>query len=559
MAASETTTILSLNDLAVVQDCVLNLNLPDITELVAYEAANKTDENEDFRLVECVPSAKSYSCPICGRECIKQGFTSRPRVVHDTPIGNLKIMLRLFVPRFKCKECDSVFSYEFSSVAPNSKFTERARINIQRRAFEEPFKYIASQYGIAESTVGDLFDEYAEELEKKRGAVVCPEVLGIDEKHIARHARAVFIDDNTSALIELGEDNSQATIINTIKSFEGYDTNLRLITMDMASDYRSWLKKEFPDVKIVVDHFHVIQDLRRHISKCRTRIISHLNGQMAMLPDSPGKDKKAKLLHNFSTSLSLFRYSKDKLCAIPEMPINPQDPDSDLVPGTPKLVKLMAICKEFPEVAHLYNIKSALEKMYECTDRASAETLLNAWAELIPPEKREDIVKWEATYCVPATLYKPMRTMLNAMRMWQNEVLQYFEPGCRYTNAAAEGQNRMIGAILTQSSGYSFKRLRSKALFWHFASPAAKISYREDKTTRARPYSGSTDTSMFARVTVTNMFEQVTQITVLPFEEEEPKPRKPLSGWHYLWRKEYESPYYFSCESEEDVEKAVNE
>ena len=35
-------------------------------------------------------------------------------------------------------------------------------------------------------------------------------------------------------------------------------SKLKIVTMDMANAYYSWIYQKFPNVKIVFDHFHVI-------------------------------------------------------------------------------------------------------------------------------------------------------------------------------------------------------------------------------------------------------------------------------------------------------------
>lgn len=75
-------------------------------------------------------------------------------------------------------------------------------------------------------------------------------------------------------------------------------------------------------------------------------------------------------------------------------------------------------------------------------------------------------------------LYAEFRTLRNTMENWRNEIFNYFDDGCRYTNAATEGLNNLIERINRIGNGYGFDRLRAKALYWHLVT--AGVRYRLD-------------------------------------------------------------------------------
>ena len=54
-------------------------------------------------------------------------------------------------------------------------------------------------------------------------------------------------------------------------------SKLKIVTMDMANAYYSWIYQKFPNVKIVFDHFHVIKLMNDKLDKVRRRIIAKLN------------------------------------------------------------------------------------------------------------------------------------------------------------------------------------------------------------------------------------------------------------------------------------------
>ena len=50
--------------------------------------------------------------------------------------------------------------------------------------------------------------------------------------------------------------------------------------MDMANAYSSWVSQNFPAVKIVFDHFHVIKLMNDKLDKVRRRVTARLDINM---------------------------------------------------------------------------------------------------------------------------------------------------------------------------------------------------------------------------------------------------------------------------------------
>lgn len=133
---------------------------------------------------------------------------------------------------------------------------------------------------------------------------------------------------------------------------------------------------------------------------------------------------------------------------------------------------LMAeLCQTFPEFNHLRLIKEGFERIYQATSREAAEKVYQEWLPLIPPSGSRQQEEWQQKYGLEPELYSNLRVFANTMKNWHNEIFGYFDPGCSVTNAATEGLNRMIENINRSGNGYSFNRLRKKALYHHIAAP----------------------------------------------------------------------------------------
>ena len=54
-------------------------------------------------------------------------------------------------------------------------------------------------------------------------------------------------------------------------------SNVQTITIDMNASYISFIPKLFPNAKVIIDRFHIIQLLNRSMNKTRVAIMNQLN------------------------------------------------------------------------------------------------------------------------------------------------------------------------------------------------------------------------------------------------------------------------------------------
>ena len=84
----------------------------------------------------------------------------------------------------------------------------------------------------------------------------------------------------------------------------------------------------------------------------------------------------------------------------------------------------------------------------------------------LPPEKAKDYKDWCETYLVSEECFEAFRSLSKqGFTRFKDYILNYFNKGCNFTNAATEGLNRKIDKINNVGNGYSFKALRAKALY----------------------------------------------------------------------------------------------
>ena len=79
----------------------------------------------------------------------------------------------------------------------------------------------------------------------------------------------------SGAVIHVGEGKGVSALSGALNKLKR--SKLKIVTMDMANACYSWIHQEFPNVKIVFDHFHVIKLINDKVDKVRRRVTAKLN------------------------------------------------------------------------------------------------------------------------------------------------------------------------------------------------------------------------------------------------------------------------------------------
>lgn len=451
-----------------------NINNEELTVIDCVRPLGEPDK----LVFLCEPSAPyRKACVHCGEFNFYAHGTAKDRMVHDCDIGCASVQLQVKVPRYLCNDCGRSFTYPFETIIPRHPFTRQLYARIQRDALNGSFSSIARKYEVTVPTVAAILKEYGDELLSSYHPTA-PRVLGIDEKHIVRNQRGVLVDIENRKLIDLLPDKKRHTIIEAIQGLPYYEC-IEVVTMDMNAGYVSLIEEILPHATIVIDKFHVIQDLQRKVSTTRTAIRNHLLEAVKLIKDDADREYKRDLLTRMGKDSYLFKYGTSRL------------------PENPNRIALMAeLCETFPEVNTLRVLKEGLELIYDAKTRAEAETIYNAWQRLVPAKD---------------PLFADLRTMKGTMQRWHKYIFNYFEPGCNYTNGITEALNSVIDFINAHGRGYGFEALRIKALF-RTASSECGHSVRRKKVF------GSFDSYSGGSTSMSMMFSRPGKERWMPFE-----------------------------------------
>ena len=151
-------------------------------------------------------------------------------------------------------------------IRPYRQSTEEFRVDVfHRHQGGQTQKHLTRTHFVSGSTVERWYHDFVEDRVKELQGRSCPLVLGIDEhffsrkKGKARYA-TTFVDLRNHKVFDvvLGKYASDPELKTFLEDLPGRE-KVRVVVMDMSTDYRRLVRKYFPNAMIVTDRFHVVR------------------------------------------------------------------------------------------------------------------------------------------------------------------------------------------------------------------------------------------------------------------------------------------------------------
>ena len=252
---------------------LLNIQDPNIKILACHDAVeNKLHTKE----ISGTLSYQVAHCPFCrSTKVVKNGY--RSTTLKMASLGEQPLRLRLDKQRYLCRDCRKTFSAETNLTEANHSITRGAGQEIHRLATRAlSVKTMAEIVGISASSAQRLLYHDKKALVSARSL---PSALCFDEfRSTGNDFAFICINAQTHELITLLEDRLTATITEYFRN--NYSLRQRqkvkIVTMDLNAQYQRFIKRLFPNAKIVFDRFHVVQLASRALDSVRINALKSL-------------------------------------------------------------------------------------------------------------------------------------------------------------------------------------------------------------------------------------------------------------------------------------------
>ena len=367
------------------------------------------------------------ACPHCNsKNIVKNG--SRNRKIKYIPIQNYNIQLKLNVQRYICKECKKTFSPSTNIVGNNSSISNNLKYTIALELQKNiSLTSIAKRYNISISSVQRIMDNCYSDFKVNKEHL--PEAICIDEfksvKNIDGAMSFVFADYRTKSIVDIVEDRKLNSLTEYFSRFSlEARNNVKYICMDMYTPYISLVNSIFPNAKIVLDKFHIINLVNRAFNQTRISIMNSIQDDSLK--------RKFKLFWK-----SLLKYY-------------------------PNLCQVNYYCQSFKrKLSSKDKVDYLLEKSPEL------EVNFNIYQDIIQAIKHNNFKRFESVVKkylgTKEKVSKKMIIALKTLKKYMKYIENMFESNI--TNGLIEGLNNKIKSIKRTAFGYSsFSNFKKRIL-----------------------------------------------------------------------------------------------
>jgi len=368
----------------------------------------------------CVPRWLVSVCPDCGQVSGKIHDYPHQRTIHDSPLRGCHTLLVFDVHRFWCDECQSPFTQPISDVVANCTYSYRLMNEIANPRRKQDVATLAEIYGLGYKLVENIILKAAQsKLEERTQAPLQVRQLGVDEisNHKGRGDYVLVLTDlERRILLDILPNRQKQTLVAWLKN-PPRGLNLALldtVATDMWAQYREAVQEVYPQVKVVADRFHVVQNLNEVIHTCRREAQKQAQNEAER------------------THLKGLRYI--------------------LIKNNSKLteaekVRLEKLSQSYPQLAELVHWRQQLHDWYEIdTTPELAQISLNLW------------ISQAQTIGLNA-----LNQFCQTLTHWQTEIVNFFDQ--RVTSGFVEGMNSKIRLLKRLAFGLpNFEHFRLRML-----------------------------------------------------------------------------------------------
>jgi transposase len=350
--------------------------------------------------------SKTARCP-CGKRSKKiHDYLKEQRILHMT-LSLQKVYLKLQKRRFVCSCCGKTFTETISFLPKRSRMSiyvqQEALEKLSDTSFQKTTKRTGISYGSLVSLLNKVFSFNS--IDWDMHIVEGKLRIGIDEHHFGKKHKYLTTIANllTGKPIHILTKTTKAAVKEFLLSLpESVKEKVDEVVSDMRDSFIQAAKEALPNTRIVIDHFHIIQDANRRVQEAR----------------KIEEDVQEKIKGNGVKSIPWKLLTRNK---------------EDLKGEQDTLVSFYL--NRFPILAHFYSCKEKLREMYRFGTKEEAQIFLDSLIYEMKHTDNPELWQWAIT-----------------LIKYQPYILNYFDN--HSTNAVTEGLHRKFKLIQRTAFGF---------------------------------------------------------------------------------------------------------
>lgn len=218
----------------------------------------------------------NVKCPSCSsKKLVRNGFK------HTNPIfssiNRRKEFINLKKQSFYCKHCGYNFSPNPKFIQYRKKHCKATTLNvIEDLKTNHSMKDIAKRNNVSSSTVLRILDQCVDS--NYSVSKTLPEHISIDEFQATTKLAFIFSNSETHQIINIFESRRGFYLEKMFSLYSKEEkAKVKTVTMDIFLPYFTFVKKTFPNATIILDRFHIVQNITRAVNKSRIDVMKSFN------------------------------------------------------------------------------------------------------------------------------------------------------------------------------------------------------------------------------------------------------------------------------------------
>ena len=214
------------------------------------------------------------ACPKCGKlHLVRNGYRMRDFV--GLPIGGKKVVIRMKVQRYKCRDCDFDQQERIPFATGSRSYTHRFAKYVVDLLRGMTLQDVSNHLGVSWDTVKEIHSTYLER-HYSPPSLEGVEDIGIDEFAVRKgHVyKTIVVDLGRGRVLHVGEGKGADALNGFWRKVRRKGVRIRHVATDLSAAFIASVLENCPDAVHVFDHFHVVKLMNEKLDDIRRKVYS---------------------------------------------------------------------------------------------------------------------------------------------------------------------------------------------------------------------------------------------------------------------------------------------
>ncbi|MCR5524306.1 MAG: ISL3 family transposase [Lactobacillus sp.] len=233
--------------------------------------------NEEWKLIRASLSYPVVRCKNCGfKSVVKNGL--RKTHLRLASLNGIRYEMVLAKQRYYCSNCQTTFGAITQLTKPNHTLSRDLKNQIMAFVREGLNGELIAR--LCHCSASSVRRTIIERIKPHYRMAVLPKHLCFDEFRSTKSIMSfICCDSESHQLVVKLHDRLSPSIIDYFENrySQAERAQVETVVIDLNAQYQSFIYRLFPNAKIIIDRFHIVQLAGRALDNCRIKLLKTLN------------------------------------------------------------------------------------------------------------------------------------------------------------------------------------------------------------------------------------------------------------------------------------------